>query len=417
MARDSKKHVLIIPDGAGDQFRVLGRSPLAIARTAYMDFMAREGVTGVMQTLYPNLPKESLVAQLGMLGWDPQQHYPCGRASCELLALQDCSLRDGDLAFRANLVRMDGRVLTSYNADYISSEQALPLVEAINLHLKHEFAEFELYHNSDFRNTLVVRNAGIPPDVLKCPEPHENYGVSFDVEDLVSANDSRARGLARRINRYLSRAAELLRDGPANMIFPWSPSRTLRLPSFRENTGFAGKAGIVGAMDFLHGIAKAGELDFFKVGNGRPDTDYQGKGEKTVALLAEGYQFVVCHINGPDEASHMRNVELKIDSLERIDHFVVRPIIEYFQAHPRELGGVMIAPDHYTNNTVEGNGTTRAEGHSGHLVPFALWNGRERDDASYYSEDDVLGGKYGSDSIGHLDLLRVLGVRNRNGCY
>src|SRR4026208_2270620 len=110
-----KKYVLVIPDGAGDLHRLEGRWQFARARTDYADFIAREGVSGLMKTLYEDLPKESLVAQLGMLGWDPREYYPCGRASCELLALEDSYLQDDDLAFRANLVRMEGDILASYN--------------------------------------------------------------------------------------------------------------------------------------------------------------------------------------------------------------------------------------------------------------------------------------------------------------
>lgn len=52
-----------------------------------------------MQTLYPDLPRESLVAQLGMLGWSPHLYYPGGRVSCELLTTGGIGLDDGDLAF------------------------------------------------------------------------------------------------------------------------------------------------------------------------------------------------------------------------------------------------------------------------------------------------------------------------------
>src|SRR6185436_9026069 len=139
-----KKYVLIIPDGAGDTYRLFGRSPLAVARTPHMDFLAREGVCGLMQTLYDDLPKESIVAQLGMLGWDPHRHYPHGRASCELLALEDVALNEEDLAFRANMVCMENGTLVSYSADCIPTDQSRPLVDLINQEMKRNFADFEL---------------------------------------------------------------------------------------------------------------------------------------------------------------------------------------------------------------------------------------------------------------------------------
>ena len=405
-----KKYVLVIPDGGGDVYRHNGRSPYAMAKTPYADFIAREGVTGLMQTLYPDLPKESIVAQLGMLGWSPHLYYPNGRASCELLALEGVNLEAADLAFRANLVRMDGCTLASYNADYILSEQALPIVRKLNNALQEKFPDFELYHNSDFRNTLVIRGADLDPKHLRCPEPHENHGRTFDVKHLVSGREPRGEAVAARINCYLDQAARILRSGPANMLFPWSPSKALRLPSFKDNTGFDGKVALVGCMDFLHGIAKAGGMESFKVGNGRPDTDYEGKGRKVIELLSSGYEFVLCHINAPDEASHMGDLEMKIKSLESIDRYILKPIVEYFKNHPEEFGGVQLVPDHYTNHAAVANNLRRVEIHSSHLVPFALWNGLERDATRSYCEDSVLEGKYGKEPINHLQLLRVLGV-------
>lgn len=405
-----KKYVLIIPDGAGDSYRWVGRSPLAIARTPNMDFLAREGSCGLMQTLYEDLPKESIVAQMGMLGWDPHRYYPYGRASCELLALEDVSLNEEDLAFRANMVCMKDRTLVSYSADCIPSDQSRPLVQLINREMRAEFADFELYHNADFRNTLVVRAAGVSPLALRCPEPHENHGREFDVTCLIQGTDEPSKQLAQRLNRYLQGVARLLEREPANMLFPWSPSVVLKLTPFREMVGFEEPVAIVGCLDFLHGIAKAGQLDFFKVGNGQPDTDYAGKGAKTVELLASGYGLVICHINGPDEAAHMGNVQLKIESLEKIDEFIVGPIIEYFQDHPDELGGVLVAPDHFTNYIPNIQEKRRMDVHSADPVPFALWNGRDRDATRYYSEDDVLVGKYVSPVVSHLDLLELMGV-------
>jgi len=406
-----KKYVLVIPDGGADTCRSSGKSPLGLAQIPYADFIAREGVTGLMQTLYADLPKESLVAQLGMLGWDPHLYYPNGRASAELLALDSIHLEDSDLAFRANFVRMENRTLASYNADYITSEQSRPLVQRINEALARDFPDFELYHNSDFRNCLIVRGIGVPPEDLHCPEPHESHGLTFDVECLISGKQGKSETKAHRINHYLIRAAKLLDAGPANMIFPWSPSRPFRLVHFKENTGFDGKTAIVGCMDFLHGIAKAGGLDFFKVGNGRPDTDYRAKGAKLIELLLEGYEFVICHINAPDEASHMGDLALKIRSLELVDYFVLRPLVEYFQSHSEELGGVMIVPDHYSNHATASTSQKRIASHSDHPVPFAIWNKRERDVPQAFSEDDVLAGKYGKAPVNHLELLQMLGVK------
>jgi 2,3-bisphosphoglycerate-independent phosphoglycerate mutase len=167
-------------------------------------------------------------------------------------------------------------------------------------------------------------------------------------------------------------------------------------------------------MDFLQGIARKGGIDFFKVGNGRPDTDYAAKGKKTLELLAAGYSFVVCHINSPDEAAHMHDRELKIQCLEAIDRHILGPIVEYLRDRPEELGGVLVAPDHYTNLLL---GPMRADAHSLHPVPFLIWNGRDRDGVSRFDEDSVRQGRYGASPINHLQLLNVLGVVQKGASH
>lgn len=399
------KHVLIVPDGAADSNRERGGSPLNVAYTPNMDFIAREGVCGLVQTLYPDLPRESMVAQLGMLGWDPRVYYPCGRASAELLASHGIALNRNDLAFRSNFVRMKENVLKSYNANYISSADASCLVSLLDARLKQEFPEFELYHSSDFRSTLVVRDACVDPQDLVCFEPHENEGREFLPGQLIFGVTKDAARLAARINQYLAESAKVLDNSQANALFPWSVSRSLQLAPFHEITATTGAAGIVGFMDFLKGIARAGGMEFFQVGNGRPETDYRAKGEKVVELLEKGFTFVLCHINGPDEASHMRDLDGKIGCLERIDEWIVGPVLRYFQRHTDELGAVAVAPDHYSN--IYSYGGKRSDIHSSHRVPFAIWNNRDRDECIRYDETEALRGRY-ADGISHLELLPLV---------
>lgn len=403
-----RKFVMVIPDGAADTNRELGCSPLQAARTPNMDFIARAGTCGLAQTLYSDLPRESMVAQLGMLGWDPRLYYPCGRASAELLASEDVHLSSGDIAFRANLARMAGGQLQSYNAGFIDSNEARPLVSLLRSSLAKDFPEFDLRHNSDFRNTLILHDVHIDPRKLVCPEPHENHGRRFDLNVLIKAKDEGSRQVADRINEYVVAASIVLHDKSANALFPWSPSLPFRLPSFQASTGFCGRVGIVGYMDFLHGIARAAEIDFFRVGNGRPNTDYEAKGQQVIYLLTAGYSLVVCHINGPDEASHMSDLKGKVRSLESIDKFILGPLVRYFRQNINELGGVMVVPDHYSNIGSAPTDGKRPNIHSIEPVPFIFWNSRDSDSCVEFSERACASGKYGEVPVSHLSLLPML---------
>jgi 2,3-bisphosphoglycerate-independent phosphoglycerate mutase len=406
----ARKFVVIVPDGAADRHRPGGRSPLEAARTPHMDRVAREGVSGRMRTLYPDLPRESLVAQLGMLGWAPHRHYPGGRASCELLALAGVGMDEGDLAFRANLVRMDGPMLASYNADYLTTAQGAALAARLREGLGAEFPEIDLHHNSDFRTVMVVRGARAGPSQVRCPEPHESHGATFDIGALVEGVDARGRAVAAHINAYLTRAAALLAGERANALFPWSPSAPLRLPSFAASTGFSQPAAAVGAMDFLAGMARAGGMHFCRVGNGRPDTDYAAKGAAAVRLLEEGFGLVFVHVNAPDEAAHMGDTALKIHCLEQVDAGVVGPVVEHFRRRSAELGGVMVVPDHYTNSGPELAGRRRIQVHSMDPVPFALWNGHDRDGVDRFGEAAAAHGLHARTGLTHMDLLALLGA-------
>ena len=406
--------VLIIPDGAADRNCDLGGTPLEVARTPAMDFISRSGINGLVQTLYEQLPRESLVAQLGIMGWDPLRYYPNGRASAELRGFSSVDLSAGDLAFRANFVRMNDDVLVSYNAGYTTSRIAEPLIHRLVSSLSEPFPEFELYHQSDFRNTLVLRNTSIDAGELVCPEPHESHGERFDLRNLVQPLTSGARPVARRINEYVTAAAELLAGEPANALFPWSPSRPLRLPPFHEVAAWKGRSAVVASMEFLLGIGSAGGLETFRVGNGRPDTPYPAKGAKVLELLADNSELVICHINAPDEASHMRDLDCKIRCLEQVDRHIVTPVLNYFHRHPERLGGVMVVPDHYSNTLVGPAACLRREAHSLDPVPFALWNGCKSDACVAYSEKHARRGIYAA-PLRSLDLLPLLLSRTPAG--
>ena len=169
-----KKYVVIMMDGAGDNFRINGKTPLMKAKMPYLDKITSKGYTGTMQTLYEDLPKGSIVAQLGILGYDPYKYYPNGRASCEGLAI-GIKLSKNDVAFRANFSSFEGDLLTSFNANYIKTNESSPLVDKINNLLNKNFPEFRLYHNSDFRNTLVYQNVNCLPQDFVCFQPHESF--------------------------------------------------------------------------------------------------------------------------------------------------------------------------------------------------------------------------------------------------
>lgn len=400
---------MIVPDGAADRQRVGGKSPLEAAATPWMDFIAREGVSGRVRTLPTGLPKGSLVAQLGLLGWDPVEYYPGGRSSAELLGPNSVEMGEGDIAFRANLVSFEEDRLASFNGFDVRDGVARALVRRIIARTGAEFPDIELFHDRDYRSTLLVRDAvGVDPDRLMCFEPHESEGMRFDPTTLVRGTDPASVQTVSRIREYLTTVRSALAGKQVNALFPWSPSKPLILSSFSASTGINGCAAIVGSMAFLHGVARAGHVKFFSVGNGRCDTDYAKKATVAIELLEAGYEFVFVHINAPDEAAHLGDVALKQRCIERIDRAVVGPIVRFFKKRQELLGGVVVLPDHYTNTVAVQDGVARASVHTDDPVPFALWDGLRKDSVESYSETHAAQGSLSACELGAVDVLPLL---------
>lgn len=407
---DRKVHVVVIADGASDRLRINGKSPFALAHTPHLDTMTNLATTGLMQTLYADLPKDSIVAQMGILGYDPYQYLAGGRAALERPAQLEVSARD--LLFRANLVRFEAGVLQSYNANCISSAKAEPLINRINHFTRKAFPSFELHHVSDFRNILLIRDTPVDPNQIICPEPHENQGGAFDFNQLIHSTNPANKMLLDQLHRYLKSIFSFLSREMQlpYAIFPWSPSTPCSWPTFKQHNRFLGKACLIGHADFLRGFGRAMDIPFFRLGNGLWDTNYKAKGQCVMDCIEKGYDFIYCHINGPDEAAHMNSTMHKVTSIQGIDHHILRPILNYFQKHPDKLGSVFFCPDHYTNISAGQKVTTRRDAHSLDPVPFLLWNNKKRDVVQSFTEDEVLKGDFARDKLTHLDVLKLMQI-------
>jgi hypothetical protein len=88
-------------------------------------------------------------------------------------------------------------------------------------------------------------------------------------------------------------------------------------------------------------------LDVFTVpgATGRLDTNYRGKAEYALRELEEK-DFVLIHVEAPDEAEHNGCAPDKVRAIKRIDEEMVAPILE----RARRGGGLafLVLPDHPT---------------------------------------------------------------------
>ena len=78
---------------------------------------------------------------------------------------------------------------------------------------------------------------------------------------------------------------------------------------------------------------------------GRLDTNWAGKAAAARAGLAET-DFVMIHLEAPDECGHQGDLEGKIQAIELTDREIIGPVWQAAQEHGNAR--IMVLPDHYT---------------------------------------------------------------------
>ena len=394
------KTVVVIVDGAGDHPVVaLGdRTPLESAYIPHMAFMAQQGRSYLVDAVFDDLPVGSIVAALAILGYSPHRYFPNGRASFEASA-SGIRLGPDDLAFRCNLISVQGGRIVDFTAGLIEDAVARSLV----LNVTQPNAAVELFPGQSYRNTLVYRRAGVPASAFLCAPPHENRGR--EIEELwVRARTSDAEPIASELNAFLRDSARQLARlneefrTRADMLWLWDPSHAPDMPSFRSVHGARGA--VVSGLSFLRGIGMAAQMLCPEVpgATGYIDSNLRGKAQAAMDLLRD-VDVVAVHVNAADEEAHQRNVAGKVKAIELTDAEVVGPLVRHLRGAYPDAHRMAVLPDHYT---------CVADGHHVvHPVPCLVYGtGVVPDAASRFSEREA--SARGSGRIKGWELLPML---------
>ncbi|MFA4965350.1 MAG: cofactor-independent phosphoglycerate mutase [Thermoleophilia bacterium] len=346
-----RKRVLLVPDGMADepQAALGGRTPLEAAATPAMDALARAGAVGLVRTVPEGMPPGSDVANLAVLGYDPAAVFS-GRSPLEAASI-GVELGPGDVSYRCNFVSVVDGVLRDNTAGHIGSEDGRRCVAALQAALGG--GPFEFHAGVSYRNLLVWRGGAAVPctpphDILDQPVAGYLPGVAAGVAGSPEA--AALSGLQRRADEVLAAVR------PATQAWFWGEGTVPRLPLFRDLYGLS--AAVVGAVDLVRGIGRLAGLDIVDVPGATGDlhTDYGAKARAAVAALAD-HDLVWVHVEAPDEAAHMGDLQEKVRAIERVDAEVLAPLVA---ALPRP--DVLVLPDHSTPLA------TRT--HAGGPVPF-----------------------------------------------
>lgn len=370
------KVLFLVADGmAGWPLDILdGKTTLAAAHTPNMDALAPASLCGRCQTVPNGMPPGSDVANMALLGYDPNRHHT-GRGPIEAAA-QGLRLDSDDLVWRMNLVTVSdltpGGVMRDYSSGHITTQIAAPLLTRLA-----EIARGGLFTpipGIQYRHLLVQKNGATTAAAhLTIRPPHDilDQSIEQDLRTFVAFPELDA--FIRQAHAFL--AAET--SSAATSIWPWGQGRPLNLPEFAQQRGLRGA--VVSAVDLVKGLGRAAGMDVLEVdgANGLIDTNYEGKVQAALDFLRHG-DFVYVHVEAPDECGHMGKAVLKRQSIELFDQRIVAPIVTALRDTDTTI---VITCDHFT--------PVVRRTHTEDPVPFLIYQTRapRTDGPAVFTED------------------------------
>lgn len=378
------KYLVLLGDGMSDERlpQLENKTPLQVASTPNMDFMAKRGVLGLAQTVPKGYPPGSDVANLSVFGYDPRDCYT-GRSPLEAASM-GVELAPEDVAFRLNLVNLEARatalLMKDYSAGHISTEEGRELVAAMQESLGSD--EFRFCPGISYRHLLVWKGGN---DRIEAVPPHDITGQS--ILDYLPKGDG-----ADKLIRLMNDTQLLLHNHPqykkrkdagkipANSAWFWGQGKAPQMDTFSEKFGLTGA--VISAVDLVRGIGVYAGLEVIKVpgATGYIDTNYSGKAQAALEAL-ERVDYVYLHVEAPDEAAHSGNLDHKLQAIEDFDAKIVGPVLEGV----KKFGEcrILCTPDHPT--------PVARMTHTSDPVPFIIYGGEqtEKSNVAGYDEESA----------------------------
>jgi 2,3-bisphosphoglycerate-independent phosphoglycerate mutase len=332
---EKMKYVIIVGDGMADYpvESLGGKTPLMVARTPHMDWMAKQGEIGLVRTVPNGFNPGSEIANLSIFGYDPIRYFT-GRGPLEAASL-GVKLSGDDIAFRCNLVTLKFQgnkiVMEDFSAGHITDGEAKKVILDLNKEMATN--EIRFYFGVSYRHLMVLKNGAAKfsnLEKLELTPPHDIIGKEVSsflhqMKEPVLALMNESQRLLK--NHPINLARESKGLPPANSIWLWGQGRSPRMITLKERFRMDGY--VISAVHLIKGIGILAGLEVLEVPGitGYFDTNYDGKAQYAMEGLKKK-DFVYVHVEAPDEAGHMGNLQLKIEAIEAFDEKIVGPILE-----------------------------------------------------------------------------------------
>ncbi len=379
------KYIVMLGDGMADYPvpALDGKTPLEVANTPNMDFLAKNGAVGLAKTVPDGMSPGSDTANLSVMGYDPEIYYT-GRSPLEAVSI-GIDLGASDVTFRCNLVTLsdtenfEDATMVDYSAGEITTAESTELINYLNEYFKTE--AINLYAGVSYRHCLVIKDG--KTGGIHTP-PHD---ISLKpIKDHLPKGEN-----AQLLLEMMKKSRELLRDhpinkeriangkNPANSCWFWGEGTKPAVTSFEEKFGI--KGGVISAVDLIKGIGICAGHECIEVdgATGNWDTNFAGKAHAAVEFLDKGNDYIYIHVEAADECGHHADVKHKIESIELIDRDILGYIIPEMQKRGEPFT-ILLMPDHPTPITLMT--------HVSDPVPFVLYSSDKKllPNAAAYTE-------------------------------
>lgn len=395
------KHIIILGDGMADHpvERLGGKTLLQYADTPYMDLLACKGKTGRLMTIPDGFHPGSEVANTSILGYDLNKVYE-GRGPLEAASI-GYNMSPEDLALRCNLITLSDGIIKNHHGGHLTTEEGTTLIKYLNEKLGNEYIQF--IPGIQYRHLLIIKGGS---KHIICAPPHDHPNEAWKPLLIKAENENKEDGrlspqeTANLLNELIIKSQELLTAHPfnlqrkdkqndiANSIWPWGGGYRPQMRTLSEMFPQIHSGSVISAVDLIRGIGYYAGLEIIKVkgATGLANTNYEGKVEAALKQLREK-DFVFLHIEASDEAGHDGDLQLKLQTIENLDHRAVEPIYNEVKKWDEPVC-IAVLPDHPT--------PVEIRTHVKEPVPFLIWHpGITPDNVTQYDETSCVRGEYG----------------------
>jgi 2,3-bisphosphoglycerate-independent phosphoglycerate mutase len=395
------KVVLLVLDGISDRPcpDLGGKTPLQTAKTPFLDQIAKEGITGIMDTIAPGIRPGSDTAHLALLGYPPEDYYT-GRGPLEAEGT-GIHMEPGMIGFRCNYATLDARGLVSdRRAGRIHDTEALSAAVQSGVDLSKAGVSFIFRSGAGHRAALALQGEGLG----YCVSSNDPKEEGIAPPEFTALRDRPIdEKTAYVLNQFIAQATRVLGNHPVNrerVAKGLVPANTILIRGGGEmghfepfSTRYGLSGSVIAAASLITGIGKAVGLRHVPVpgATGSVNSDIDAKIRYAVSELKD-QDFVLVNIKGADEAGHDGHSREKSAFIERIDSCIA-PLIEI----PDCL--LVVCGDHSTPCTIRD--------HSADPVPVILHgDGVRTDRVTHFDEYHCAEG--GLHRIRGCDLMPII---------